>query len=87
MTLWPVDHQAPLSMEFSRQEDYSGLPFSTPGDLPNPGIKPTSPDTGMTQRDGTEREVGGGFRMGKMCARYAVLSHSFVSNSLRPHGL
>ena len=43
VTLWPVDHQAPLSMEFSRQEDYSGLPFSTPGDLPNPGIKPTSP--------------------------------------------
>ena len=30
-------------MEFSRQEDWSGLPFPTPGDLPDPGIKPTSP--------------------------------------------
>ena len=30
----------PLSMEFSRQEDWSGLPFSSPGDLPDPGIKP-----------------------------------------------
>ena len=35
--------QAPLSMEFSRQEYWSGLPFPSPGDLPNPGIKPRSP--------------------------------------------
>ena len=35
--------QAPLSMEFSRQEYWSGLPFSPPGNLPNPGIEPTSP--------------------------------------------
>ena len=35
--------QAPLSMGFSRQEYWSGLPFPTPGDLSNPGIKPTSP--------------------------------------------
>ena len=35
--------QAPLSMEFSRQEYYSGLPFPSPGDLPNPGIEPGSP--------------------------------------------
>ena len=34
--------QAPLSMEFSRQEDWSGLPFPPPGDLPNPGIQPSS---------------------------------------------
>ena len=34
--------QAPLSMEFSRQEYWSGLPFPPPGDLPNPGIKPVS---------------------------------------------
>ena len=38
-----VAHQAHLSMEFSREEYWSGLPFSTPGDLPDPGIKPTSP--------------------------------------------
>ena len=42
-TPWMVAHQAPLSMEFSRQEYWSGLPFPPPGDLPNPGIKPRSP--------------------------------------------
>ncbi|ELR49492.1 hypothetical protein M91_06984, partial [Bos mutus] len=35
-------HQAPLSMRFSRQEYWSGLPFLSPGDLSNPGIKPVS---------------------------------------------
>ena len=35
-------HQAPLSMQFSRQQYWSGLPFPTPGDLPYPGIKPVS---------------------------------------------
>ena len=42
-TLWTVAHQAPPSMGFSRQEYWSGLPFPSPGDLPNPGIKPRSP--------------------------------------------
>ena len=37
-----VAHQAPLSMEFSRQEYRSGLPFPSPGDLPDPGIEPRS---------------------------------------------
>ena len=40
---WTVAHQAPLSMEFSRQEYSSGWPFPPPGDLPNPKIKPWSP--------------------------------------------
>ena len=40
---WTVTCQAPLSMEFRRQEYWSGLPFLSPEDLPNPGIKPTSP--------------------------------------------
>ena len=35
---WTVAHQAPLSVGFSRQEDWSGLPFPPPGDLPDPGI-------------------------------------------------
>ena len=43
MTPGTVAHQAFLSMGFSRQEYWSGLPFPSPGDLPNPGIKPTSP--------------------------------------------
>ena len=38
-----VAHHAPLSMEFSRQEYSSGLPCPSPGDLPDPGIKPRSP--------------------------------------------
>ena len=42
-TLWTIAYQAPPSMEFSRQEYWSGLPFPSPGDLPNPGIKPGSP--------------------------------------------
>ena len=41
-TPWTVICQAPLSMEFSRQEYWSGLPFPTLGDLPDPGIKPAS---------------------------------------------
>ena len=42
-TPWTVAYQAPPSMEFSRQEYWSGLPFPSPGDLPDPGIKPQSP--------------------------------------------
>ena len=39
---WTVVYQASLSMGFSRQEYWSGLPFSSPGDLPDPGIEPRS---------------------------------------------
>ena len=42
-TLWTVAHQTPLSMRFSRQEYWSGFPCPSPGDLPEPGIKPESP--------------------------------------------
>ena len=42
-TPWTVAYQASLSMGFSRQEYWSGLPFPSPGDLPDPGIKPRSP--------------------------------------------
>ena len=42
VTPWAVTHQAPLSMGFSRQEYWSGLPCPPPGDLPNPGIEPAS---------------------------------------------
>ena len=43
VTLWAVAHQAPLSVVFSRQECWSGWPFPSPGDLPNPGTEPQSP--------------------------------------------
>ena len=42
-TPWTVAYQAPPSMKFSRQEYWSELPFPSPGDLPDPGIKPGSP--------------------------------------------
>ena len=42
-TPWTLAHQAPLSMEFSRRQYWSGLPFPSPGDLPNLGIKPRCP--------------------------------------------
>ena len=57
---WTVAHQAPLSMELSRQEYWSGLPFPFPGDLPNPRIKPGSPafqaDTFITEPPGKPLE-------------------------------
>ena len=43
VTPWTVACQAPLSMGFPRQEHWSGLPFASPGDLPEPGIEPRSP--------------------------------------------
>ena len=49
-------HQAPLSMGFSRQEYWSGLPFSSPEDLPDPGIEPGSP---ALQADSLPTEVPG----------------------------
>ena len=42
VTPWTVAHQVPLSMGFSRQGYWSGLPFPSPGDLPDPGIEPRS---------------------------------------------
>ena len=48
-TQWTVGHQAPLSMGFSRQEYWSGLPFPPPGDFPHPGIEPASFREGLTK--------------------------------------
>ena len=42
-TPWTAAYQAPLAMGFSRQDYWSGLPFPSPGDLPDPGIEPRSP--------------------------------------------
>ena len=50
MTPWTVAHQAPLSMGFSRQEYWSGLPFPSPEDLPNPGIKHVSAGRFLTTK-------------------------------------
>ena len=50
VTPWTVARRAPLSMEFSRQEYWNGLPFPAPGDRPNPGIKSTSPSLLLANR-------------------------------------
>ena len=50
-TQWTVAHQAPLSVGLSRQEYWSGLPYPPPGDLPDPGINPTSPESPALQAD------------------------------------
>ena len=55
-TPWTVVRQAPLSMEFSRQEYWSGLPFPSPGGLPNPGIESGSP---ALQADSLPTELQG----------------------------
>ena len=47
---WTVARQAPPSMGFPRQEYWSGLPFPTPGDLPDPGIEPVSPVSSASGR-------------------------------------
>ena len=51
VTLWTVAHQAPLSTGFPGQEYWSGLPCPPPGDLPDPGIKPSSPVSLALQAD------------------------------------
>ena len=56
VTLWTVAPQAPLSMGFSRQEYWSGLPFPSPGDLPDPGIEPRFP---ALQADALPSELKG----------------------------
>ena len=43
MTTWTIAYQAPLSQEFARKEHWGVLPFPSPGDLPDPGVKPGSP--------------------------------------------
>ena len=60
--LWTVACQSLLSMGFSRQEYQSGLPFPSPGDLPDPGIKPESPALAggffTTEPPGQPKEAG-----------------------------
>ena len=51
VTPWTIARQVPLSMGFSRQEYWCGLPFPSPGDLPNPGTEPAPPGTPALQVD------------------------------------
>ena len=58
-TPWALAHQAPLSMGSSRQEHWSGFPFPSPGDLPNPGIEPGSPALQADSLPSATREASG----------------------------
>ena len=58
-TPWTVAHQAPPSMGFSRQEYWSGLPFPSPGDLPNPGMEPVSLALQTLYHLSHQRNLGG----------------------------
>ena len=63
-TPWTIAHQSSLCMEFSRQEYWSVLPFAPPGDLPDPGIKPTSPASpALAGRFFTTAPPGLGFKL------------------------
>ena len=59
VTLWTVAHQAPLSIRFSRQEYWSGLPCPSPGDLPYPESEPSSPVSPASQVDSLPTELLG----------------------------
>ena len=61
-TFWTVAHQAPMSMGFFGQEYWSGLPFPSPVDLPNPGTEPTSPVFPELQVDSLPIELWGKLR-------------------------
>ena len=74
VTLWTVAYQTPQSMEFSRQEYWSGLPSPSPGDLPNPGIEPGSP---ALQPDTLPSEPPG-----KPKTAYKEQRHHFAKKSL-----
>ena len=88
VTPWTVAHQAPPSMDFFRQGYWSGLPFTSPGDLPGPGIESGSP---ILQADALPSEPPGKL-WGRtffilymvMCMCCAILSHSVVSDSETP---
>ena len=76
---WTVAYQAPLSMGFSRQEYWSGLPFPSPGDLPDPGIKPRSPslqaDSLPAEPPGKPSYVSGPI----LNAQYILKDYIFIS--------
>ena len=67
-TLWTVARQAPLSMGFSRQEYWTGLPCSPPGDLPDPGIKPALQADSLPAEPQGKTKVGN-MEMGTPCMR------------------
>ena len=79
-TPWTVDRQAPLSIRFPRQEYWGGLPFPSPGDLSNPGIKRMSLESPALAGRFLPTEPSGK-------PQSKTVRHSVVSDSLQLHGL
>ena len=73
--LWTVVHQAPLSMRFSQQEYRSGLPFPSPGGLPNPRIKPTSPMSPALQMNSLPLSRRGSLHSTQKYIQYPMINH------------
>ena len=71
-TPWTGVHQAPLYMEFSRQEYWNGLPFPPPADLPDPGIRPASPVPPALQADSLPLEPSGNWK-NKMRTEWSLI--------------
>ena len=80
MTLFTVAHQAPPSIGLSRQEYWSGLPFPSPGDLPNPGIEPRS----LALQADTLLKRGSNFSYAGIMLGFPVMEiiavHDFLNN-------
>ena len=77
-TPWTVAPQAPLSMGFSRPEYWSGLPFPSPGDLPDPGTEPMSPLSPALQADSLPtkplgKPKGGGYIRNEKMIKLKIL--------------
>ena len=73
-----VTYQAPLSMGFSRQEYWSGLPFPSPGDLPDPWIKPRPL---ILQAEALTSEPPGKPRSSAITSMYFYLSHMVINGN------
>ena len=78
--LWTVAHQAPLSVGFPRQEYWNGLPFPSPGDLPDPGIEPASPVSPEFQVDSSPLIHQGSFWLGSSVVSLNLNIYSLCSN-------
>ena len=95
VTSWTVVHQAPLSMEFSRQEYWSGVPCPSPGDFPDAGTELWSPtlqagSLPFEPPQSSLKKITGLYVPVSLPLIYFLVSvqfsHSIVHNSLRPHG-
>ena len=80
---WTVSHQAPLSLEFCRQEYWSALPFPSPGVLPDPGIKPRFP---VLQTDSLPSEPPGKPQMDSKHIKIYLISLESKKQKLREKG-